>query len=283
MEPIEFKQITTNDVTLHTAVAGPENGPLVILLHGFPEFWYAWRKQIEPLVSQGYRVVIPDQRGYNLSEKPDGIESYQLDVLRDDVIELIKFFERKKAVVIGHDWGGIVAWHLAATRPDYVEKLLILNSPHTAVMKKTMIKNPIQIFRSMYVLFFQLPRLPERMLSANGFTGLKKSLTDSSDHETFDNKELQRYAHAWSQPKSLSSMLNWYRALRIKSSEPSTINIPVKIIWGYRDSFLSKKLAEESAKQCTNADTVLVDATHWVHLEQPEIVNKLMLEYLSAS
>ncbi|PPA70145.1 alpha/beta fold hydrolase [Jeotgalibacillus proteolyticus] len=282
MDSIEFSYITVNGVTLHTATAGLKEGPLAILLHGFPEFWYGWRKQIEPLVNEGYRVVIPDQRGYNLSDKPEGVESYQLNVLRDDIVGIIRYFNREKSVIIGHDWGGIVAWHLAATKPEYVEKLLILNSPHTGIMKKGIMKNPLQIFKSSYILFFQIPELPEKMLSANQYKSLRKSLTDSSDHETFDEKELKHYTKAWSQPEAITSMLNWYRALRFEADSPSTIDVPVKIIWGYRDSFLSKELAEESAKQCTNADIVLVDATHWVHVEQPEIVNKFMLQFLSA-
>ncbi|MFE4764858.1 epoxide hydrolase EphM, partial [Bacillus mycoides] len=129
MDGVKCQFVNTNGITLHVAAAGPEDGPLIVLLHGFPEFWYGWKNQIKPLGDAGYRVIAPDQRGYNLSDKPEGIDSYRIDTLRDDIIGLITQFTDEKAIVIGHDWGGAVAWHLASTRPEYLEKLIAINIP----------------------------------------------------------------------------------------------------------------------------------------------------------
>ncbi|WP_227939388.1 alpha/beta fold hydrolase [Alkalihalobacillus deserti] len=283
MSKFEFTFIKTNGVTLHTAVIGSKSGPLVILLHGFPEFWYGWRHQIDPLVKAGYRVVIPDQRGYNLSQKPSGIENYQLDLLRDDVIGLIKHFQREKAVLIGHDWGSLVSWHLASSQPQYVEKLIVMNSPHPAVMMKWINYLPLQWMKSLYLLFFQLPIIPERIFSANQFEWFKKVLQLTSNRGTFEKEELTNYKVAWSQPRALSSMLNWYRAMRkgsLHQVNNSNISVPVLIIWGKRDFFLSIDLAKESSKMCRDIRLVMVDASHWVHLEQPQIINLLISNYL---
>ncbi|MDG5471696.1 alpha/beta hydrolase [Jeotgalibacillus sp. ET6] len=279
---MEFSFIQTNGIKLHVGIAGKQDGPLAILLHGFPEFWYSWREQIDSLVAQGYRVVVPDQRGYNKSDKPSGVNAYGLNLLRDDVIGLIQSFDRDKAVIIGHDWGGVVAWHLAATRAEWVEKLVILNSPHPAVMKNTIKRKPMQLFKSLYVFFFQFPALPEWLLQKNQFKQMKRALLSTSRRNTFTNSDLELYEEAWSKQGSLTGMINWYRALKTKQKQedPAVITVPVQIIWGIRDSFLSLAIAEENEKQCTNGRTVLVDATHWVHLEQPELVNDHIRTFL---
>ncbi|MFC0560456.1 alpha/beta fold hydrolase [Halalkalibacter alkalisediminis] len=283
MSNFEFTFIQTNGVILHTAVVGPKSGRLVILLHGFPEFWYGWRHQVEPLVEAGYRVVIPDQRGYNLSQKPRGAANYQLDLLRDDVIGLIRYFERDKAVLIGHDWGGIVAWHLASSQPQYVEKLVVMSCPHPAVMKNWANYLPLQWIKSLYMLFFQIPILPERLFGANDFTLVKKLLVLTSKTGAFTKEELNHYQTSWEQPGGLCSMLNWYRAMRkgtLGQVVHSNIEAPVLIIWGNRDSFLSLDLAEESSKLCRNVQLIMIDATHWVHIERPQLINQLITDFL---
>ena len=128
--PVEFLPLRTNGITLHAAAAGPAEGKLVILLHGFPEFWYGWRHQIAPLAASGLRILAPDQRGYNLSDKPAGIAAYRLDTLADDVIGLADALGREHFAVVGHDWGGVVAWRLAARNPERVTRAVILNAPH---------------------------------------------------------------------------------------------------------------------------------------------------------
>lgn len=284
MKTMESIFIKTNGISLHTVVAGPEHGPLVILLHGFPEFWCGWKKQINVLAEGGYRVVVPDQRGYNLSEKPKGLGNYTLDVLRDDIVGVIEFFQREKAVVIGHDWGALVAWHLASTRAAYVEKVIPINVPHPAVFMGNMIKHPSQLFRSSYILFFQTPVIPEKILSANDFKVMKEMMLHSANPYAFSKSDIRQYKAAWSQRNAITSMLNWYRALRVgsmKQISEESITVPVKMIWGRRDPFLSFAFAKESMDLCEDGRLTMVDeATHWIQHEQPEILNKLILESL---
>ncbi len=281
MKNIDFRFIKTNGIHLHTAVVGPENGPLVILLHGFPEFWYGWKKQISTLANSGYRVIIPDQRGYNLSDKPKGIKQYTIDKLRDDVIGLIECFGRKKATIIGHDWGALVAWHLASTRASYVDKVIPINVPHPAVFMGNIVKHPTQMFRSSYILFFQTPVIPEKLLSENDYKAIKNMMLISAYPRTFSQQDLQQYEASWSKPNALMSMLNWYRALRAGTMgqiSNERVTVPVRMIWGRKDQFLSFMLAKESMKMCDDGRLTMVqEATHWIHHEQPEILNKLIL------
>lgn len=256
MVNLEFRMIETNGVVLHTAVCGPEDGPLVILLHGFPEYWYGWKNQIDELVKQGYRVMVPDQRGYNLSSKLYGAENYTINDLRDDIVGLIEQSKKQKAFVIGHDWGGAVAWQLAATRPELVEKMIAINIPHPQAMSNVMMKNPVQWVESAYMAYFQLPVLPEKMMKAENFNLMEQAMTGTSRKKAFSNEDLERYKKAWAQPGALTAMLNWYRALSKGSFRQTTnkkINIPVRVLWGVHDQFLSLQLAKESLKFCTNA------------------------------
>ena len=203
-------------VTLHMIEAGPEDGPLVILLHGFPEFWWGWRYQIAPLVEAGFRVLVPDQRGYNLSDKPQGRRAYDLDILAKDVIGLADAVGRTAFSLVGHDWGGLVAWWTASRYPERVAKLAILNAPHPAIAGTYMRRHPSQMVKSLYVGFFQIPRLPEAVLSADNHRSLKDALLRTSRPGTFSEQDIAGYEQAWSQPGALTAMLNWYRALPFK-------------------------------------------------------------------
>ncbi|MFV8830558.1 alpha/beta fold hydrolase [Alkalihalobacterium sp. APHAB7] len=285
MKNIDFRFIQTNGITLHIGVAGPEDGPLVILLHGFPEFWYGWNKQISTLAQAGYRVIIPDQRGYNLSEKPPDVEEYTIDKLRDDMMGLIEFFGREKATVIGHDWGALVAWHLAATRPSYVDKVIPINVPHPAVFMRNVVKHPTQMFRSSYILFFQTPKIPEKLLSANHYKAMKNMMLISSNTGAFTHEDLQQYEAAWSKRNALTSMLNWYRAMRagtMRQISNEAVTVPVRMIWGRKDHFLSLMLAKDSMKLCSDGKLTMVqEATHWIHHEQPDVLNKLILNAIN--
>lgn len=285
MANVSFQFVKTNGIHLHLAIAGPVDGPLVILLHGFPEFWFGWNNQLQALAEKGYRVVAPDQRGYNLSDKPKGIDHYTLDSLRDDVVGLIEFFQEKAAVIVGHDWGGAVAWHLAATRPEFVEKLIVLNIPHPRAMPRVLIKNPLQWMKSSYMAFFQLPHLPEKALGMGEFKRLHQGIAQSSNPHTFSTVEIEQYKTAWSQSDALTAMLNWYRAIRkgsFKQVPETKINVPVRIIWGLGDQFLSPMLAKESMAFCEEVNLAFVEqATHWIQHEQPEIVNHLIIQFIN--
>ena len=276
--------LETNGITLHVVSAGPEDGPLLVLLHGFPEFWFGWQHQIEEFASNGYHVIVPDQRGYNLSDKPAGIADYTLDILRDDITGLIDHFGKSKATIIGHDWGGAVAWHLAATKPHYAERLIAVNIPHPRAMQKVLPRNPLQWLRSSYIAFFQLPEVPEKVFSAGDYAPLSAGMVSSSKTGAFSEDGLVAYREAWSQHGALTGMLNWYRAIRkgsMAKTPAAKIQLPVRIIWGLGDQFLSPSLATESLKFCEGGELVFIgEATHWVHHEQAYIFNKLVIDFI---
>ena len=281
---IEFKHIETNGITLHVAVTGPEDGELVILLHGFPDFWYGWRKQIYALSEAGYRVAVTDQRGYNKSDKPKGKRAYVINELGQDIIGLIKHFKREDALIIGHDWGGAVGWHLASTHPEFVQKFIAINIPHMGVFPKALLKTPSQLIKSLYIAFFQIPLLPEKIMNGRNFKNMVQILKGSSKKGTFKENDIKEYKKAWRKSGALTAMLNWYRTLpaSMKHISKEKIEVPVKIIWGEKDRFLSKSLAEESLKFINAALVTWVKgATHWVNQEEADAVNKEILSFLN--
>jgi len=284
MVNIEEHYVNTNGIDLHVLQAGPVEGPLVILLHGFPEFSYAWRKQITYLVTAGYRVWVPDQRGYNLSDKPKGITSYTHDELAKDVIGLINAAEQKKAFLVGHDWGGSVAWYVATKYPEHIKKMVILNSPHKNVMMKHLHSDLVQRQRSRYMFYFKIPWLPEIRIKLQNFKSLKSALKNSSLPGTFSDSDLETYAQAWARPKAYHSMINWYRAFFKKSiidEDHPNIIVPTLLIWGELDIFLGIEMAQKSIDLCENGRLVIIEeATHWVHHEKFDKVNKLIGEFL---
>lgn len=279
----ELRSIPVGEVTLHTVLAGPEDGPLVVLLHGFPEFHYGWRHQIEALAAAGLRVAAPDQRGYNRSSKPSGVAAYGLDRLADDVLALATAVGRERFAVVGHDWGGVVAWHLAAREPARIERAAILNAPQPAAMRRYMRAHPSQMLRSWYVAWFQVPALPERLMAANDFAGLAEAMTRSGRPGTFTAEDLARYRTAWRQPGALTAMVNWYRAaLRAPPRRPlERVRVPVRVIWGDQDRFLERGLVQESLATCERGEAFhLPEATHWLQHEEPARVNRLLIEFL---
>ena len=277
----EHKLIPTNGITLHTVAAGPEDGPLVLLLHGFPEFWYGWRRQIPALAAAGFRVLAPDQRGYNLSDKPRDLAAYRLDEMAADALGLVDAAGRERAFVVGHDWGAMVAWWLALVAPERVARLAILNVPHPAVFRRRLLSDPEQQKRSLYAAFFQLPWLPEALLSAADWRATERALRNSSLPDTFSDADMAEYRRAWARPGAMTTMLNWYRALaqRPIDDPPSPrVVAPTTIIWGMKDFALRGEMAAESAAECDDAELIeLPDNTHWVQHEAPELVNDTLI------
>lgn len=277
--------LQTNGITLHVIAAGPENGPLVILLHGFPEFWYGWRYQIEALARAGFRVLAPDQRGYNLSDKPKRIRDYNLDQLAADVVGLIEAAGRDQAVVVGHDWGGASAWWAAMKYPTRIQRLVILNAPHPKVMRQNIFHNRVQRKKSWYFFLFQIPFLPERRMRKDNWRVGARALQGTSRNGTFSEADIARYREAWSQPGAATGMLNWYRAaLRTRPARvrSTRVKMPTLLIWGARDKFLSRELAEQSVALCDAGKLVFIEnASHWVQHEEPARVNELLLQFLS--
>ena len=217
---MENQQITVNGINLHVVQDGPSTGQLAILLHGFPEFWYGWRRQIPYLAAAGYRVWAPDQRGYNLSDKPDGIAAYSLDNLAADVVSLMDAAGQETSFVVGHDWGAAVAWWVAAKYPSRLARMVIINVPHGAVLTKHLRRNFAQMRKSWYMFFFQLPYLPETLIRLWNWNWLAQALKGSSRPGTFSHDDLDKYRQAWSQPKAVTSMINWYRSVMQKPPTP---------------------------------------------------------------
>lgn len=281
----EHKYVKTNGIKLHVVQQGPEEGQLIILLHGFPEYWYGWRDQISNLANKGFRVWAPDQRGYNLSDKPEKVSDYRMDHLVEDIAGLIKASGKEKVFLVGHDWGGIVAWRVAREHPDLLHKLVILNAPHGAAMSRQILQHPVQILRSSYILFFQLRGIPERLFELSDWKVAVKALRNSSKEGTFSENDLQKYRAAWSRPGAMRSMINWYRAnVRSLSGPtiPSRVTVPTLVIWGAKDQSLGHELASKSLEFCDEGRGVLLgEATHWVHHEEPKHVNKLIADFIN--
>jgi epoxide hydrolase 4 len=273
--------VVGNGVRLHYVEAG--EGPLVILLHGFPEFWYSWRRQIKPLADAGFHVVAPDMRGYNLSDKPRDWRAYGLDLLAGDIAGLIGHFGVEQADVVGHDWGAVVAYGVATFHPLSVRKLAILNVPHPARMLAAF-RTFKQLRKSWYMFFFQIPSLPELLLRRNDFSFAKRSLRANTPRS---DEEFQRYVQAWSQDGALTGMLNYYRAAlrqspRGANAKMRPIEATTLVIWGERDSYLGQELAQPEARWVSNVRVErLPQATHWVHHDEPERVNELLTDFLA--
>src|SRR5216684_8698558 len=279
METIFFQGAS---VRLHAIAAGPEGGPVVVLLHGFPDFWYGWHRQIEPLIAAGFRVIIPDQRGYNLSSKPSGVAAYALTELVSDVIAIADQLGQEQIFLGGHDWGAAVAWSTALLHPQRIAKLAVLNVPHPSVMRKFLSTHPRQLLRSWYMFFFQLPRLPEALFSAFNYHIGARSLLRSSRPGTFSAEDLAQYRAAWWQAGALTAMINWYRALfRTRAKFPDkTVRIPTRILWGERDAFLLAEMAHESLRFCKDAELfTFANASHWLQHEEPARVSELLIDF----
>jgi epoxide hydrolase 4 len=286
--PVEFRVFHMNDIALHVVLAGPETGKPLILLHGFPEFWFGWRRQIDHFVSLGYRVIIPDQRGYNLSDKPANVGSYSIDLLAKDVIGVLDQVGGSKAFVVGHDWGAVVAWYLAALYPERVSRTAMLSVPHPRIFINNLVMNPAQLRRSWYMFFFQLPRLPEFILRRRDWALLVRVLRDTSSSGLFSDSDLKHYKEAWAKKGALTAMLNWYRAALLRPSklmldpEASRVKVPALLICGKHDQFACETMARESLQYCDDGHLAMFEgATHWIHHEEPSRVNNLLSEFFA--
>jgi epoxide hydrolase 4 len=281
---LEETYISTNGIRLHTVMAGTQSGPPVVLLHGFPETWRCWIRQMPALVEAGCRVIAPDQRGYNLSDKPKGIRNYKVYTLVDDIIGLIDALEYEKVNLVGHDWGAVVAWVLANKYPERLNKLSIMNMPHPAVMRRFLLRDFEQIRRSWYVFFFQLPWLPEAGMRRDHWRGAELALRGSGKVHTFTNEDIEKYKEAWSQPGAMTAMLNWYRAViqhMPKLPEDPRIKVPTLMMWGMKDFALSHRMARPSMDYVEEGNLIFFpEATHWVQRDAAEEVNHYLLDFV---
>ncbi len=269
----DSREVVSGATRLHVETIDVPGGVPLVLLHGFPESSRAWDALAPRIAGLGYRVLAPDMRGYGRSDAPAGVGQYRLEALAEDVLAIMAAAGAERATLVGHDWGGIVAWAVAAWHPERVARLVVLNAPHLDVFGAVARRHPSQYVRSAYVGLFQLPALPERLLAARNFALLRRMLTGSARAGTFSRARLDAYAEDWARPGRLSGMLGYYRALMRHGSRPlGRVRPPVTIVWGRDDAALSFPLAEASLAQCNNGRLETLDASHWVHLEEPDAV-----------
>ena len=306
---VTHRFVDTNGIRLHCAVDG--DGPLVVFLHGFPDCWYSWRHQLAALAPH-FRVVAPDLRGYNESDKPEGVDAYAMPVLIDDVAGLIRACGEREAIIVGHDWGGAIAWAFAMERPEMTRRLVVLNSPHPAIFQQHLTSNSRQMLKSWYILFFQLPWLPETLLGANHAAAIGNAFRSSAVNRTaFSDDDIRILRDAAAKPGALHSALNYYRAavrapdvvdnlpdwLRRfwlgERAAPTTpprrtlanwpkIPCPTLLIWGEQDIALRKEVTYGMEPLFTGPFRIqyVADSGHWVHQEQAVAVNQYLLEFL---
>lgn len=288
---ITFGHAVVNGIRLHFAECGAANDELVLLLHGFPEFWYSWRHQL-PVLGERYHVVAPDLRGYNLSDKPPSVDDYHIDVLVEDVIGLIDHFRAEKATIVGHDWGAGVAWACAQKRPERVARLAVMQVPHAAAWRANMSLQ--QLLRSWYMFFFQLPKLPEWAISRKDFDGIEKTFTERVvNKEAFTRTDVDRYKEAIRRSGSLTAAINYYRAnvgrvlFKKNNGERTGGNTPTRVptlfIFGELDFAIIPRTVQGVQNYVSGPfrEVRLPNSGHWVQNEAPQEVNKALLEFMS--
>ncbi len=283
---VQHHFVQLGELRMHYVARG--KGPTVVLLHGFPECWWSWRHQLVALSDAGFRVIAPDLRGYGETDKQG---PYDLDTLTRDVCMLIESLGAgPTAHVVGHDWGGAVAWHLGATRPERVEKLVILNCPHPAGITDIAFSSPRQLARSWYMFFFQIPALPEWLLTRNDAAEVVRQLRGVSvDRTNFSAEELRPIRDAIQKPGAAQAMVGWYRAAisdllkrRGKAAPYETIRAETMLIWGLDDPALGfDDVIPPTRKYVADLRIEPVPhCGHFVHAEQPARVNQLLLDFI---
>jgi epoxide hydrolase 4 len=274
--------ITTNGIRFHYVTQG--EGPLMLMLHGFPEFWYSWRKQI-PVFAQNYKVVALDLRGYNDSDKPSEQSAYVMAEFVKDIQGVIRGLGYDKCILVGHDWGGAIAWTFAHDHPEMVDRLIVLNLPHPAKFAQGL-WNPPQLLRSSYIFFFQLPWLPELAIEANNYQLIETAFTGMAvDKTAFSPTDLQMYKQAAAKPGALTAMLNYYRNVFQQgffNKVWTTLEVPTLLIWGEQDTALGVELTHGTEQYVRDLQIQYIpDCSHWVQQECPGLVNRYMQEFLT--
>jgi epoxide hydrolase 4 len=286
---LQHNYADVNGIRLHYVTAG--NGKLILFAHGFPEFWYAWKDQLAEF-GRDHQAVALDMRGYNLSSKPPDVEQYQWKLLVEDLRALAEYLGHKKLVLVGHDWGGAIAWGFALTHPDWLDKLVIVNAPHPAVFQRELLENPAQQQASQYMLIFRTP-YAEQLLSAANYAALVDAvLADGLNQGYFNQTDRNAYLEAWSQPGALTGGLNYYRAARVGPGEeagsfasptPSSIvETPTLVIWGEKDRYLLTANLKGLDRFVPNLTVKRIpEGSHWVVHEKPTLVNATIREFIT--
>lgn len=270
--------VVCGDLRMHVVTMGPENGKPVVLLHGFPELWYGWRFQMPALAEAGYRVIVPDQRGYNLTGKEG---PFDLGTLTGDIARLQDALGVAKSHVVGHDWGAAVAYTFAAAYPERTDRLAIVNGPHPRLYVRAVRRRPAQLLRSWYYAFFLIPQLPEKLLAARSFGGIDSVFRLFGAR--MSDEDLRRYEQSAEQHGALHAMLGWYRAgfedARRRPRRRSRVERPTMVVWGGRDPILTDACNAGLDKLVPDLRVErLPDAGHFAHHEKPDEVNRLLLE-----
>jgi len=270
--------VRLKNIRMHYVVSGPESRPLMLFIHGFPEFWYSWRHQIRAF-NKDYRCVAIDMRGYGETEKPKGMENYTVDLLAEDIKEIVDALGYEKCTVVAHDWGGIVAQVFTMLYPKMVQRLVICNVPHPAAMRKYLRSSIKQFLMSWYVTFFQLPWFPEFFLGTTDYAFLKEALKDAATED-----DIEAYKWSIAQPGGLTGPINYYRAsLQYKPLDlPRTpITVPTLYVWGEKDKFLSKEMASMSAAYYKDFTLNFIEhAGHFVQMEVGDETNECISNFL---
>jgi epoxide hydrolase 4 len=278
---MQHEYIHTNGIQLHYVTEG--EGPLMLMLHGFPEFWYSWRKQISEFSSH-YKVVAIDLRGYNDSDKPAHQSAYVMAEFIQDVKGVIQGLGYDRCILVGHDWGGAIAWNFAYAYPTLLDRLIVLNLPHPAKFAQGL-RTPQQLIRSAYIFFFQIPILPELLLQANDYEAIASAFTGMAiDKSAFTTADLDAYKDAAAKRGALTAMLNYYRNLvqqGLTQTEWGVLTTPTLMIWGESDTALGKELTYGTEAYVQNLRIRYIpNCSHWVQQEQPQQVNQYIHEFL---
>lgn len=277
----QHEYINSNGIRLHYVTQG--DGPLMLMLHGFPEFWYSWRHQI-PEFAKDYKVVALDLRGYNKSDKPQQPSAYVMSALVKDVEGVIRGLGFERCVLVGHDWGGAIAWNFAYAHPEMVERLIVMNLPHPAKFAEGL-RTPQQLFRSWYAFFFQLPVLPELWIQWSDYQAIESAFKGMAINKSaFTQADIEAYKDAASRRGALTAMLNYYRNAftSMGSRDWSVLQVPTLMIWGEKDTALGKELTYGTQKYVRDFQIRYIqNCSHWVQQEQPALVNQYMREFLA--
>ena len=274
-----------NGIRIHYASCGESHKPLLLCLHGFPEFWYSW-KDLMPSLAEDYYVVAPDMRGYNLSSKPESVESYKPKYLVQDLVHLVEYFGHEKTILIAHDWGGAIAWNFAIAYPQLIDRLVILNSPHPYLFANALTHNSEQQASSQYMNWLRNPG-SEQALSADDFENLIGFFSKSKAPNWFDEQTKKAYVQAWSVPDALRSAVNWSRASPVyppSDGDPGAakltlrpedfiVKVPTLVIWGMDDVALPALLLDGLMDFLPQGRIVKVPgAGHWLVHEKPKLI-----------
>ncbi|MEE8580034.1 MAG: alpha/beta hydrolase [Myxococcota bacterium] len=280
--------VEANSLRFHVASLG-RGDRLALCLHGFPECWYSWRYQMPLLAEHGYQVWAPDLRGYGESDRPLGLADYGIEVLIEDVAGLIEAAGARSTVLLGHDWGGIIAWFVAMRMPELIDRLVIMNVPHPGNFARGL-RSPRQLAKSWYALFFQLPRLPERLLGADGGRRIGKVFERTAVNKARFGPDVQRvYSQNAARPGALTAMVNYYRAMgrggggrRQRRLGYPLIEVPTLMLWGEQDVALTVDLTHDTDRFVRDFTLrYLPSASHWVQQDDPDWVNEILAAWLS--